>query len=95
MAENLKDRKVKNVHNWPIYISHCVMADYTRPRFTHTVSKWKYQFQITVLGCTVLCIESCNIDFLGGNAGGDLCQLTYTDEKHEMSKVRWVYNSSI
>ena len=46
------------------------MADYTRPRFTHTVSKWKYQFQITVLGCTVLCIESCNIDFLGGNAGG-------------------------
>ena len=60
---------------------------YARPWFTHKASKWKYQFQITVLGCTVLCIESCNIDFLGGNAGGDLCQLTYTDEKHEMSKV--------
>ena len=53
------------------------MADYTRPRFTHTVSKWKYQFQITVLGCTVLCIESCNIDFLGGNAGGSLSTHLY------------------
>ena len=34
------------------------------------VFEWNSQFQITVLGCNVLCIESCNIDFLGGNAGG-------------------------
>ena len=27
--------------------------------------------------CTVLCIESCNIDFLGGNAGGSLSTHLY------------------